>query len=68
MVKSVVPPTFFRRSIGDHAQLSPTPIGGHVQLFRDQAQLLRLSGAPKASLRLCLGVSLFLRVPEFMDF
>ena len=26
-------------SIGDHAQLSPTPIGDHVQLFRDHAQL-----------------------------
>jgi len=39
MAKIVVPPTFFRRSIGDHAQLSPTPIGDHVQLFRDHAQL-----------------------------
>ena len=36
---SWVPPTFFRRSIGDHAQLSPTPIGDHVQLFPDHAQL-----------------------------
>jgi hypothetical protein len=26
-------------SIGDHAQLSPTPIGDHVQLFPDHAQL-----------------------------
>ena len=26
-------------SIGDHAQLSPTPIGDHVQLFRDHAEL-----------------------------
>ena len=39
MAKSVVPPTFLRCSIGDHAQLSPTPIGDHVQLFRDHAQL-----------------------------
>jgi len=39
MAKSVVPPTFFRRSIGDHVQLSATPIGDHVQLFPDHAQL-----------------------------
>jgi len=39
MAKSVVPPTFLRRSIGNHAQLSPTPISDHVQLFRDHAQL-----------------------------
>jgi hypothetical protein len=26
-------------SIGNHAQLSPTPIGDHVQLFPDHAQL-----------------------------
>ena len=39
MAKIVVPPTFFRRSIGNHAQLLPTPIGDHVQLFRDHAQL-----------------------------
>ena len=35
----VVPPTFFRRSISDHAKLSPTPMGDHVQLFRDHAEL-----------------------------
>ena len=40
MAKSVVPPTFLRRSIGDHAQLFPTPVSDHVQLFRDHAQLL----------------------------
>ena len=50
MGRSVVPPTFCRRSIGNHAQLSPTPIGNHVQLsptpignhvqlFRTHAQL-----------------------------
>jgi len=31
-------------SIGDHAQLSPTPIGDHVQLFRDHAQLHPVPG------------------------
>ena len=35
MGKSVAPPTFFRRSIGDPVQLLPTPIGDPVQLFRD---------------------------------
>ena len=30
-------------SIGDHAQLSPTPIGDHVQLFPDHAQLRPLT-------------------------
>ena len=35
MGKSVTPPTFFRRSIGSPVQLSPTPIGDPVQLFRD---------------------------------
>ena len=38
MAKSVVPPTFLRRS-GNHAQLSPTHISDHVQLFRGHAQL-----------------------------
>jgi hypothetical protein len=38
-VKSVVPPTFFRRFIGDPVQLSPIPIGDPVQLFRDPAEL-----------------------------
>ena len=35
MGKSVAPPTFFRRSIGNPVQLSLTPIGDPVQLFRD---------------------------------
>jgi len=39
MSKSVAPPTFFRRSIGEPVHLSPTPIGDPVQLFRDPAQL-----------------------------
>ena len=39
MGKSVTPPTFFRRSVGDPVQLSPTPIGDPVQLFRDPCEL-----------------------------
>jgi len=39
MGKSMAPPTFFRRSISDPVQLSLTPIGDPVQLFRDPAQL-----------------------------
>ena len=39
MGKSVTPPTFCRRTIGDPVQLSPTPIGDPVQLFRDPPQL-----------------------------
>jgi hypothetical protein len=39
MGKSVAPPTFFRRSIGDPVQLSPTPIGDPFQLFRDPPEL-----------------------------
>lgn len=39
MGKSVTPPSFFRRSIGDPVQLSLTPIGDPVQLFRDPAEL-----------------------------
>ena len=38
-VKSVVPPTFFWRFIGNPIQLSPIPIGDPVQLFRDPAEL-----------------------------
>ena len=41
--RSIVPPTFCRRTIGNHAQLSPTPIGNHVQLFRTHAQLYPVS-------------------------
>ena len=39
MGKSVAPPTFFRRSVGNPVQLSPTPIGDPVQLFRDPCEL-----------------------------
>jgi len=39
MGKSVVPPTFFRRSIGDPVQLLATPIGDPVQLFDNPAEL-----------------------------
>ena len=39
MGKSVTPPTFFRRTIGDLVQLSPTPIGDPVQLFCDPCEL-----------------------------
>jgi hypothetical protein len=39
MGKSVTLPTFFRRSIGDPVQLSPTPIGDPRQLFRDPCEL-----------------------------
>ena len=39
MAKSVVLPTFFRRSIGGPVQLSATPIGDPVQLFRDPGEL-----------------------------
>ena len=49
MGKSVAPPTFFRRSIGDPVQLSPTPIGDPVQLFRDPAQLHPAQGALSSS-------------------
>jgi len=58
MGKSVALPTFFRRSIGDPVQLSPTPIGDLVQLFRDPYKLhpvltlLELS-ATLAELRTC---------------
>jgi hypothetical protein len=37
--QSVAPPTFFRRSIGNPVQLSLTPIGDPVQLFRDPPEL-----------------------------
>jgi len=36
-------------SIGNHAQLSPTPIGDHVQLFPDHAQLHPEAAEPKAA-------------------
>ena len=39
MARSIVPPAFFWRSIGDHVQLSPTPTGDHLQLFCDYAEL-----------------------------
>ena len=36
-----LPPTFFRRSIGDHAQLLPTAIGDHVVFFPSLTAFIR---------------------------